>query len=157
MADDAFPLKEYIQKPYSQVGLTPNKRIFNYMLSRARRVVDNAFGILANRFRVFMTPIRLAPEKVENIVLACCSLHNFLSSHHTSRAIYAPQGSFDTEDSDSHAMTPGNWRQEQQPQGLISLERRSGNRHTNAAKAMRDLCMYFNSDRGSVPWQSSMI
>ena len=158
VADDAFPLKEYIQKPYSQVGLTPGKRIFNYRLSRARRVVENAFGILANRFRVFMTPIRLAPEKVENIVLACCSLHNFLSSHHTSRAIYAPQGSFDTEDSDSHAMTPGNWRQEQQPQGLISLERHSGNRHTNAAKAMRDyLCMYFNSDRGSVPWQSSMV
>ena len=38
LADDAFPLKEYIQKPYSQVGLTPDKRIFNYRLSRARRM-----------------------------------------------------------------------------------------------------------------------
>ena len=54
VADDAFPLKQYIQKPYSQVGLTRQKRIYNYRLSRARRIVENAFGILANRFWVFM-------------------------------------------------------------------------------------------------------
>ena len=63
VADDAFPLKEHIQKRYSQVGLTIEKRIFNYRLSRAQRIVENAFGILANLFRVFMTPIGLAPEK----------------------------------------------------------------------------------------------
>ena len=49
LADDAFPLKEYILKPYSQIGLTKKRRIFNYRLNRARRVVENAFGILANR------------------------------------------------------------------------------------------------------------
>ena len=70
MADDAFPLKDYIQKPYGQVGLTKEMRIFNYRQSRARHIVENAVGILANRFRVFMTPIGLAPEKVEAIVLA---------------------------------------------------------------------------------------
>ena len=32
VADDAFPLKEYMLKPYSQVGLTIEKRIFNYMI-----------------------------------------------------------------------------------------------------------------------------
>lgn len=80
VADDAFPLKEYIQKPYSQIGLTKEKRIFNYRLSRARRIVENAFGILANHFQVFMTPMRLSPEKAEIVVLACCSLHNMLRS-----------------------------------------------------------------------------
>ena len=79
VADDAFPLKDYMLKPYSQNGLTPERRIFNYRLSRDRRVVENAFGILANRFRVFITPINLAPEKVEIITLACCILHNFFA------------------------------------------------------------------------------
>ena len=73
-------LKDSMLKPYSQNGLTPERRIFNYRLSRARRVVENAFGILANRFLVFMTPINLAPEKVEITTLACCILHNFLRS-----------------------------------------------------------------------------
>ena len=39
VADDAFPLKDYILKPYSQRSLNQERRIFNYRLSRARRVV----------------------------------------------------------------------------------------------------------------------
>lgn len=157
VADDAFPLKHYLQKPYSQAGLTNDKRIFNYRLSRARRVVENAFGILANRFRIFMTPISLAPEKVETIVLACCSLHNFLSATPTSQDIYIPQGSIDREDSGTYSVIPGEWRQQQQPQGLVPLERQGSNRHSNAAKEVRDyLCSYFNSEAGSVPWQNNL-
>ena len=76
VADAAFSLKDYIQKPYSQNGLTHKKRIYNYRLSRARRVVENAFGILGNRFRVLMTTIALVPEKVEVIVLACCTFYD---------------------------------------------------------------------------------
>lgn len=50
----ADALKTYILKPYAQTGLTKEKRIYNYRLSRARRIVENAFGILSNRFRIFM-------------------------------------------------------------------------------------------------------
>ena len=35
VADDAFPLRTYIPKPYNQKGLTKGRRIFNYRLSRA--------------------------------------------------------------------------------------------------------------------------
>ena len=52
-ADDAFPLKTYMMKPYAFKKPCTEKRVFNYHLSRARRVVENAFGILANRFRIF--------------------------------------------------------------------------------------------------------
>ena len=65
VADNAFPLKQYILKPYSQTELTRKRRIFNYRLSHDHQVVENAFGILANWFRVFMTPIALVPEKVK--------------------------------------------------------------------------------------------
>jgi hypothetical protein len=49
MGDVAFPLKAYLLKPYpgSQSKGDNEKSIFNYMLSRSRRVVENAFGILS--------------------------------------------------------------------------------------------------------------
>ena len=80
VSDDAFPLTGYIQKSYSQVGLTKEKRIFNYRLSRAQRIVENVFGILSNRFQVFM-----APEKVET---TCCTLHNYLRSSQESQYVH---------------------------------------------------------------------
>ena len=90
VADDAFPLKENIMKPCSLCGITKQQRIFNYHICRACRIVENAFGILSNRFRVFMAPIALSPEKVEKIVMAACSLHNFLCSRSTACDVYTP-------------------------------------------------------------------
>jgi hypothetical protein len=79
VGDEAFPLKPYLMKPYSGRATNTNKerRVFNYRLSRARRIVENAFGILANRFRVLLHRITLDPERVQLIVLAACTLHNF--------------------------------------------------------------------------------
>ena len=78
VADEAFPLKGYILKLYPHGGLSEEQQIYNYRISRARRVVENAFGILDNRFLVFLAHIHLEPPKVEKIVQAACDLHNFL-------------------------------------------------------------------------------
>lgn len=40
VGDDAIPLRTWIMKPYSSRGLTHEERVFNYRLSRARRVVE---------------------------------------------------------------------------------------------------------------------
>lgn len=71
--------------------------------------MENAFGILANRFRVFMTPIGLVPEKVEVITMACCTLHNFLRSRVEAHSVYMPPGSYDMEDPITHAVQLGEW------------------------------------------------
>lgn len=78
ISDDAFALTNYMMKPYSHTGLTLNEQFFNYMLSRSRRVVENSFGILANRFQVLFAPIYRTPLEASKIVLACVALHNFL-------------------------------------------------------------------------------
>lgn len=79
IADDAFPLKTNLLKPFSGFDqLTRQQDNYNYRLSRARMVVERAFGILANRFAIFKSNIRLSPVKASIVVLAACYLHNFL-------------------------------------------------------------------------------
>ena len=52
VTDDAFALCTNMMKPYSHRDLTHDERIFNYRTSCAHRVVENAFDILASRFRL---------------------------------------------------------------------------------------------------------
>lgn len=138
IADDAFPLKTYLMKPYSQRGLQPNQIIFNYRLSRARRIVENAFGHICQRFRVLRQPIQLAPHKVEIVVFAICCLHNYLLRDVQSETVYL-------EDAD---------KPEPLPASILPLAQQGGNRATFDAYEVRDtLCKYVNG-AGSVPWQA---
>lgn len=73
---NAFPLKIYLMKPFPGKNLTADQQIFNYRLSRARQVLENVFGILAAKFRVFRAAITLKPEYVNNICF-CCTAHVF--------------------------------------------------------------------------------
>nr|CAI5858212.1 unnamed protein product [Callosobruchus analis] len=68
--------------------LKANKKIFNYRLCRARRVVENVFGILASRFRIFLQPIAIHIESIDAVVLACCTLHNFLRKRSKKKLYY---------------------------------------------------------------------
>ena len=134
VADDAFPLKSYIMKPFGSRNLSSEQRIFNYRLSRARRIVENAFGILASRFRVFLSTISLNP-------VASCALHNYLRTK--AALAYTPTGSVDSESVGGTTHT-GEWRKET---SLVSVGRQGTNTYSKDAKEVRDkLCEYFNND-----------
>jgi len=76
--DEAYPLRTDLMKHYPFRKLDSNQISYNYRLSKARRVVENAFGITANRFRVFRSTFLLHPDSVTKITLASAWLHNFL-------------------------------------------------------------------------------
>ena len=151
VGDDAFPLSKNLMKPYPQRNLDKAKRIFNYRLSRARRVVENAFGILANRLRVFLTTIKLSNDKVVTLILAVCCLHNFMVE--TNKHSYlSPQ---DIENTDQYTITAGTWRNDPMLTGLASSSDR--NPAQIAKQQRKELTDYFMANFGSVPWQDYMV
>lgn len=154
IGDEAFPLRADLMKPYPFRQLDHDLRVYNYRFSRARRVVENAFGIMANRLRVFRTTICLEPKKVVAITLASACIHNFLRDR-TSEA-YAPPALADWEDRD-HRVMPGDWRRD----GFGAMHDMAPGRARNptqGAKEQRNtLRNYFISPEGAVPWQENHI
>ena len=59
------------------------------MLSRARRVVGNGFGVLAACWRVCHSKIAVNPERVKAIVKATCVLHNIVQGQTTATQLPA--------------------------------------------------------------------
>ncbi|XP_052225108.1 uncharacterized protein LOC127840732 [Dreissena polymorpha] len=78
LGDDVFALKSCMMKPYSRRGITDAQRICNHMISRGRRVAENAFGILANRFKCLLGTLKQKVENVRNLVETAVVLHSLL-------------------------------------------------------------------------------
>ncbi|XP_065150370.1 uncharacterized protein [Paramisgurnus dabryanus] len=53
VTDRAFPLRRNLMRPFPGRSLPPGRRVFNYCLSRAWLVVENAFGILSSQWRMY--------------------------------------------------------------------------------------------------------
>ncbi|GBM37522.1 hypothetical protein AVEN_4195-1 [Araneus ventricosus] len=86
VADDAFALNENIMKPCCHQSNQVQKRIFNYRLSRARRVVENVFGICSSTFRILLKPMLVHPEKAAIVTMTVTLLHNFLRASESSNS-----------------------------------------------------------------------
>lgn len=78
VGDAAFGLNKNVMRPFSLRNITTYKKIYNYRLSRARRFVECAFGILSNKWRIFHSSIMIDPPSAIPIIKAACVLHNFV-------------------------------------------------------------------------------
>jgi len=63
--------------PTSAQRLSEAERIFNYRLSRTRNTVENAFGILANTWRIYQRPFEWCVQLCDKLILATVVLHNY--------------------------------------------------------------------------------
>lgn len=153
VADDAFPLSKNIMKPYPGAQVKgSNQRIFNYRLSRARRVSENAFGIISSVYRILRKPMLLEPERAKIVVLAIIYLYNYLRKS-KSMAIYNPSGTFDYESLDTGEINPGLWRQSPSNTALLNIPRTS-RRSNNDSQAIRnEFAEFFTSPDGILPFQ----
>ena len=145
VGDEAFPIKRNLMRPYSGRDLTDENSIFNYRLSRARRIVANAFGLQAARFRLYHRKIPLDPENIDKVVLATCALHNFIQRTSTASPTIEQ----------FHGIGPSRKETEKPRQGvgLCDLQM-CGNRGAQEAVRIRTAFRtYFNSEAGTVSWQ----
>ena len=82
VGDSAYPLSSWLMKPFAyNANLTPGQRSFNFHLSRARIVVENAFGRLKGRWRRLMKHNDMNIDNVPYVITACCILHNMCEVH----------------------------------------------------------------------------
>lgn len=81
LGDPAYPLLPWLMKAYPETGLTREQHYFNYRLSRARMVVECAFGRLKGRWRCLLKRMDVDLAAVSDIISACCILHNICEIH----------------------------------------------------------------------------
>ncbi|XP_045775421.1 uncharacterized protein LOC123874228 [Maniola jurtina] len=127
IGDDAFPISQNIIKPFFGYHAKGSpERVFNYRLSRGRMVVEDAFGILSNKFRILHSRIGLQNEKAKIVVMACVHLHNFMKRNERT--------------------TDGvlNEMQQNIPQIALNVE---------PSVIRNELKCYFLSEQGQLPWQ----
>lgn len=158
-ADAAFPLHENIMRPYPGSYLQESQNLFNMRLSRARRCIENTFGILAQRWRRLRNPIIANVETCEYITQAVVVLHNFIQKSEEDIPVnerrYCPTGFVDWEDDNGH-MHDGEWRQWSDK--LRSVSRVGSNNASQKIQAQRNiLAEYFLSPLGAIPNQIARL
>lgn len=144
LGDGAFALLTNLMKPYPgnhEIG-SP-KRIFNQKLPSARVVVENTFGILTTKFRVFRRPLALCPKKVCLITMTCMLLHNYLRKGTISSQIYTPSGMTDTFDENGKVVKNVSWRNEEKTSAIQDLPQKPRKPAKRATEVRDEITKYF--------------
>lgn len=149
VGDSGFPLTHSIMRPYapSENGYLPDQlSYFNYRLGRSRICIENTFGILVARWRIFHTSIAARPKTVDKLVKATIVLHNFIKSRKGDNIRYVPSG-YDDDEEDG-IMTNGQWRREVPSDVILAVQfdmPSHSNAYKRAAVQNRDVLMNYIS------------
>ena len=150
VVDEAFLLRIDLMWPFpwrrKNENLPDDKAIFNYRLSRARRIVENAFGILAQCWRLLNRHIQLKEDNVIQVVKACAILHNFLRE----TADYQDRSNLNVANDGSVLLPEG--------AAIINTAYLRGYHSAKGALDTRNVFKaYFCRPADSVPWQFDRI
>ncbi|XP_073699849.1 uncharacterized protein [Garra rufa] len=82
IGDAAYPAQPWLVKPFTDTGrLTEQQDMFNARISRARVMVETAFGRLKGRWRCLLKRNDCDLDLAREMVVACCILHNLCEQH----------------------------------------------------------------------------
>ena len=140
VGDEAFPLQLHLMRPYPGRQSTQEKKAYNYRHSRARRIVECAFGLLAARWRVFQSKMAIKPSNVIKVVQGTLILHKMLQTDSN------PSPSVDELVEDYRIY---------HAQGFGDLAHTGNNRSAEAASARQKFCQYFQEK--PLSWQMAHV
>ncbi|KAJ8667230.1 hypothetical protein QAD02_008892 [Eretmocerus hayati] len=155
VADEAFPLLPNVLRPYpGKANCSLAKKVFNYRVGWPRRRIENTFGILASRWRIFRKPILMDPLNVVKMIKATVCLHNWLRM---SDEDYVPPDLVDRE-GENGEMIPGTWRQENRNQvtAFENMLETQQNPSRLALHTREMFCDLYNNEY-ALPWQYDHI
>lgn len=159
LADDAFPLNHRTMKPFKPKAgklLEDTEEIFNYRLSRARRCVENAFGLMCSTFFCLSRKMFCGPDRASKIINTCVYLHNYLIR--TRKESYSP-AKFSDYLSESGVFIAGEFRDNLPANSLFScnIDNDNTGMQDELGRVTRNkIASYFISDEGSIPWQKKL-
>ncbi|XP_054081673.1 putative nuclease HARBI1 [Zeugodacus cucurbitae] len=79
LADSAYPLSKYLIVPFRDNGrLTTDDRKFNHYLSSTRVLIEQAFGVLRQKFKILNHIDVISLKRVSKVMLSSAILHNFI-------------------------------------------------------------------------------
>lgn len=82
LGDPAYPLLSLLMNAYPDNGsLSCQQKTFNYRLSKARVVVEHAYGRLKGRWRCLLKWNDILIRDLPKLVAACCVLYNLCEIH----------------------------------------------------------------------------
>ncbi|XP_071580467.1 putative nuclease HARBI1 [Temnothorax nylanderi] len=151
VGDEAFQLSDYLLRPYpGRGGLSQDRSIFNYRLSRARRTIENAFGILVSQWRILKRPIDATVDNTINMIKAIICLHNWLRKRDDTNEYVSPNM---IDQYGSNGLIPASWRQEVGDSALQDVSIYGNHNSSRSAIAIREEFSDFFNGEGAVPWQ----
>ena len=146
LEDEAYQLLSYLMRPYPRRQLSESRKLFNYRLSRGRRVVEGDFGILAAKWRILNKPIETSPYMAGRTVKCICVLHNTV---------------IDREGLDEASLLELQSQEDSFSTNLNEPERqltRSNNRSNLRDRRIREtFTVYFNSDVDRLSENSNLL
>ena len=118
-----------------------------------RRISENAFDILSNRWGVFRKPFLLELEKVKAVKLALLTLQNWLRKEFNIGKVYFSPTLVNHEDPKTGEIIEGFWRKEISTESWKSLSNTRAHNSANEAKPIREELTDYFTNEGCIPWQ----
>ena len=75
LGDSGYACTPFLLTPYSQPHSRSEEQ-FNRAHKTTRCIIERTFGLLKRRFHILHSEVRMAPDRVCTIVVACFVLHN---------------------------------------------------------------------------------